>query len=479
MASARTPHNRDRVLWIVVAASTALRLAFAWHFFGFLGGDDAEIIQEAFRVARGLDYAPWNVRNLLLPDLLVAPIVCLGLLLGIRDAGHLSFVATFPFVALASVNVVLVYRLARVWLGEISTARAAAAIYAFHWLPLAYGSTVYPRTAATTCVLLAATWLSETRCDLVRGLAAGAAVAIAFAERYSEAIFLLPLLVVCLSARGPKGPLLRSLGLVGGFTLGAGVTVGLYDLLTWGRPFASLVEFARLTLVERSFSSRVPVQSPVFYLARILFWLTPTLFPALAFAWRERRVRWAWAFLAIPLVMLSLIAHKELRYLQGAIPFLALLGGAGFVRLAQRWGRVPAAVLFVLTIGVEAHGADVLTGKSMAAVASARLLAADPSVRVVALSQSWAYGGQLYLGNRVEVRDVPTPPDPRTLISALAGADRVGLYLADILADPALVAVLGEHGFDDVRIVDTTLSRKRDNGGRNVDSGMEGFHGRP
>jgi len=442
-----TARSSDPVLLGAVGLATALRLWFAWHFFGFLGGDDVEILQEAFRVATGLDYAPWNVRNLLLPDLVVAPLVRLGALLGIQGVDSLAFLATLPFVALASVNIFLVFRLAILWLDDLATARVVAALYAFHWLPLAYGSTVYPRTATTTCVLLAALALSGPGKDAARGGVSGVAMAVAFAGRYSEAMYVLPLLVLCrVGAAGRAAFLTRGLALLGAFAGAAAALVGASDMLAWGRPFASLSELWR-AMVSGAGGGGISTRPPWFYLARILFWLTPTLLPALALAWRERRVRWAWAFLAVPLVLLSLIAHKELRYLQGAIPFLALLGGAGFAAVKRRWGQWPAAALLVVTVGAQVHGAGVLEGKSMAAVVAARRLAGDSSVRVVALSQSWAYGGRLYVGNRVEVRDVPTPPVVGTLAATVAGADRVGLYLKDLRADPAVVAALGALGF--------------------------------
>jgi hypothetical protein len=439
---------RDRVLWVVVALSTGLRAFFAWRFFGFLGGDDVEVLEEAFRRAIGLAYAPWHIRNLFVPDLLVAPVVRLGLASGVRETGALAFLATVPFVLLASVNVILVYRLARFWGRERTVARTAAAIYAFHWLPLAFGSTVYPRTAATTCILLAAVWVSESGRDLARGLAAGAVVSIAFAERYSEGLFLLPLLLLGLSVGGGrKESLRRSLGLVGSFALGAGVTVGIYDLLTWGDPFASLIAFAKLTLVERAFSSRVAVQSPLFYLERLLYWLPPTLLPALPLSWKDRSLRPAWAFLLVPVGILSLVHHKELRYLQGAIPFLAILGAAGLTALRSRWRPSVVTGLLALTFASEVLGVRVLAGKSMAAVAAARVMASDRSVKVVVLSQAWAYGDRLYFGNRVEVRDLPTPPIMTDLEEKIAGADRVALYRKDLTANPALAAVLARYGF--------------------------------
>ncbi len=439
--------RRDPVLWSIVGVATALRLLLAFRFFGFLGGDDVEILQEAFRTATGLDYAAWNVRNLLLPDLVVAPAVRLAALLGLHDVGHLAFAATLPLVALASWNVVLVYRLAGVWLGDTASCRVAAALYAFHWLPLAYGSTVYPRTATTTCLLLAALALSAPGRDAVRGGAAGALLALAFAGRYSEGMFLLPLVALCFVTGADRLAVrTRTVALLAGAAIAAAVAVGLSDTLAWGRPFASFSELWRM-MVEGRGAGGLSTQAPWFYLSRLLFWVPVTLMPALAFAWGRRRVRWAWAFVAVPLVLLSLVAHKELRYLQGAIPFLALLGAAGFVELARRWGRAAAAALFVLTIGFEAYGTTALARKSMAAVVAARHMAADPSVRVVALSQSWAYGGRLFLGNRVELRDLPVPPAPGGLPAAIAGADRVGVYLRDLQAEPALGVTLEGMGF--------------------------------
>src|SRR5512136_1127008 len=110
--------RRDRVLWLVVAFTMALRLFFAWRFFGFLGGDDVEVVEEAFRRAVDLHYSPWEVRSLFFPDVLVAPFVRLGSMLGVRETFPLVLCATAPILLLASVNIVLVYLLAFRWLGD-------------------------------------------------------------------------------------------------------------------------------------------------------------------------------------------------------------------------------------------------------------------------------------------------------------------------------------------------------------------------
>ncbi len=439
---------RDRVLWLVVAITTALRFFFAWRFFGFLGGDDVEVVEEAFRRAVALHYSPWEVRCLFFPDVLVAPFVHLGSMLGLRETFPLVLCATVPFIALASLNVVLVYLLTFRWLGDRAVARTAMAIFGLHWLPLAFGSTTYPRTVSTTLVLGAALVVSANGRHVTRGALGGSLLALAFAVRHSEGMYLLPLLLVAgFTGTDGRSSVRRALGVLGGFAIAAALTVGLYDLLTWGRPFSSLIAVFKFTVVEGASSSPVAIQPPVFYFARVLFWLPLTLLPALVFAVRVRRVRPAWAFLAVPLVVLSFVQFKELRYLQGAIPFLAILGAAGFTVMRKRWRPWLVTTLLVLTLASEALGVRVLRGKSMAAVTAARSMASEAGVRVVALSQAWAYGHRLYFGNRVDVRDLPTPPGERDLEEMIPGADRVGLYEKDLAENPALAAVLARHGF--------------------------------
>jgi hypothetical protein len=219
------------------------------------------------------------------------------------------------------------------------------------------------------------------------------------------------------------------------------------DALTWGRPFASLQAFAQLTLVERLSSSRIPVQPLLFYVQRVLFWVPATLLPALVVAARRKGTGRLWALLLLPIGLLSLVHHKELRYLQCTIPALALLGALGFRWLATRWGRVAATTLVVLTLVWQVSGVSFLARNSLAAVAAAKAMRGDPGIRVVALSQAWAYGDRLYFGNRVEVRDLPTPPGAPELERAAAGADRVALYRDDLTGDPALAAMLTRHGF--------------------------------
>src|SRR5207244_1945239 len=143
---------RHRGLIWLIAAVVAVQPWLAHRYYGFLTGDDLEIIAEAFRRAVGFRYTPWNIRSLLVPDLLVAPVVFVGHAFGVSDTRSLIEIASLPFIALSAWSIWLVHRLALQWTEDARVASVAALLFALHWIPLGFGSTVYPRTLATACV---------------------------------------------------------------------------------------------------------------------------------------------------------------------------------------------------------------------------------------------------------------------------------------------------------------------------------------
>ena len=316
------------------------------------------------------------------------------------------------------------YRLALTWTADTTAAIAAAFLFGLHWIPLGFGSTVYPRTLATACVVAAALLVTRYPC------AAGALAGLAFADRFSEIVFLLPLLLVARrnAWRVATGALVSII-----------VTVGLYDWITWGEPFRSVVQFAHLTLVEPDFASRVKYQSPLWYVVNIARWCAPTLLPLFVIGRKATR----WSFVLVPLVALSVVRHKELRYLQAIIPFLMIAAATGFAILWRTRRSVAVGLLFVSLLW-DLQGLRYFAHKSMPAVMAARALAADPRVHTVVVSQLWAYGDQLYFQHRIGARDVGTPP--RDLGPALVGADAAALYESD-LDDATLRAMLARNGF--------------------------------
>lgn len=440
--------NVGRLLLALLAATTVVRLVLAWLCPGFVGGDDVEMLEAAFRSARGLDFVPWEIRNLLVPEVLVAPALRVAGFLGARDPSTLVLVGRLPFVVLASINVLLLFLLARRLRLDDQDALAAASLYALHWLPLGYGATTYPRTAAVTCLLGAALLACEEQARAWRMVGAGSLVAVAFACRYSEAVFLLPVALLA-AGTSPRRFVRAALLVVLGFGAGALVTVGVADWLTWGRPFASLMAFARYTLADGASSSRVASQPPWWYLQRLPFWLPLTLLPGLALTVRRRRWWPLWGWVLLPLLALSAIHHKELRYLQGVLPPLMLLAAVGMGSLRRRVRPVVSVTLAVASVLWGVLGLRFLTRTTGAAVEAAEhMVTAGPGEAVV-LSQAWAYGHRLVLGNAVGVRDVATPPSVGELAAALPGKAWVALYSSDLRADPSLATCLQGNGFEE------------------------------
>jgi hypothetical protein len=495
-----------RPLAAVIAAVAAAQLWLAYRYYGFLTGDDVEVLSEAFRRARELAYTPWDIRNLFVPDVLVAPIVWLTRGASMRMT---IFLASLPFIALSSLTIWLVYRLALRWCDQ-RAALVAALLFATHWIPLSFGSTVYPRTLAAACVVAAA--LIVDRWPFIAGLLIG----IAFADRFSEIVFLAPVLAVILSRRSCVGeagaaedgrrtppvlasrkaaartglagwgsfdrpfdalragsarlqrfalPSLRRLRmtvlLLGGCLVSIILTVGIYDWLTWGTPFSSAIKFAHLTLIEPDFASRVKYQAPWWYVANILRWCSPAMLPLL---WYARRSRAIW-FIVIPLIAFSAVKHKELRYLQVIIPFLCIAAAIGFASLGARAScpqdlagaergpkraRSPRSQVAVALVAISMlwnlHGLRYLARKSQPAVMAAKWMASNPSIHSIAASQLWAYGGKLYLGENMAMSDVGTPPENLSEVRA----DAVALYETD-LDVPSRVDALRANGYAPVR----------------------------
>ncbi len=438
-----------RALLILVVVSTVLRLIVVAGPIGFSTGDDVEVLETGLSPVTRIGYQPWAVRNPLLPRLLVTPVAALGQAVGLTDPLELVRLATLPFVVLAALNELLVFLLARRLL-PAPVPVIAAGLYAFHWIPLAYGATVYPRTASTSCVLLAALLVCGGERLVARGLAAGGLMALAFAFRYSEAIFLLPLASMpWLLGHSRSDVLRRAVGLGAGFLVGSALTVGGVDLLAWGRPFASLVAFARYTLLERRSSSLVPHQPVLWYARRLPFWLLPPLLPFF-FRRDDRRqaTKALWPFVVLPLLILSVVHHGELRYLQGLLPFLSILLATG----VAAWWRGRRKIVVILLLGISLamsthYGWAMLAKRSYAAVDAAQDLAVGRCSGSVVVRQAWAYGDRLVLGGRGRIVDFDSPPSAGELAAVLPGAAYAAFYASDLVRQPELRAALGAAGF--------------------------------
>ncbi len=442
-----TASRSRRLLVCLLVLTSLLRLWLGWFFFGFLTGDDVEILETGFR-AIGLRYVPWTIRNTLLSDVLAGPLLVAAHGVGVSRASTLIWIASWPFAACATLNIYLLFRLVTQWTSHTAIGLAAAAMYAFHWIPLGFGSMAYPRTVSTTCVLLAALLVTRTPRAGWSEVLAGGAIALACAPRYSEVLFLPA--VVLLATHGStewREKTVASLRVGLGFATGFLLIAGVYEKVTWGRPFAALIAFARYTLVDRQASSLVAVQPAYWYLWRLPYWWCPATLPFLWIAVRRRQLGFAWVFVVIPIGVLSYVHHKELRYLQGCLPFLCAMSSVGARDLWERGWRRTTVVLFAISLLWGLARLTFLADKTMPSVLAARAMAGDPSIHTVAGVQIWGMGDHLYLGNERATRDIPFPTSAEDLDRLAPGADRVAVYQEDLRKQPELGAALTRLGF--------------------------------
>jgi hypothetical protein len=371
-------------------------------------------------------------------------------LAGVTDPSVLSWLGTIPTTLFSTLGIFLVYRLALAWRWPSETALAAAFLYAVHWLPFGYGATLFPRPISTAFLLGAFLLGSRAPLGLWRASMAGVLVAAAFATRWSEAAALLPL-AAWTWWRERNGR--AAAAVVGGFLLGALLFVGVTDALTWGAPFSSLKEYVREMSAASFFAS---TDEPWYeYAKQILRWAGPLYLLLLWPARRDPRIRAPLLFLAAIVAAFSCIRFKQLRYMQAAIPFLALAAAVGWDRLRASGsaGRriAAAALLLAAALGLE-RAIALLSDKSQSATAAARAIARlSPAPRTVALEQSWAYGDRLLIGNGPQIRDFPParPLDPAAVTKAAGPADVLALFTLD--TSPPLLDAIAHLGFREDR----------------------------
>jgi phosphatidylinositol glycan class B len=448
-------NSRWRWFLPTLMATTALaKLLLAWRFPAFLNGDDVEVIETVARYAVGLSYEPWVLRSLFHTLIFVYPFVKAGALAGLVSAPWLAFLAAVPDVLASTVAIGLVHRVARDLGCAPAPARVAAFLYAVHWLSLAYGAMPYPRPISTALLLGAFLLAWNSGHGRRRLFAAGLLAACAFALRWSEGLFLAPLAGVVWSKERRAAPLAA---LLAGFAMGTLLTVGLFDWVTWGAPFASLAAFARY-VGEPTIRPK-----PWFYYGSTAFrWAGPVWPMLLLLSWRDRRSRIPLAVSATMLALFTLAPSRELHYLLIWIPFLAVAAALGWEVLSSgpRWRRALGGIALA---GAAVWGFErtwaLMNRKSQSALEAARFLKGlEPAVRTVVLEQMWAYGEKLYLGDAVTIRDlIPDGPlRPTLLEEALPGADAVALYDRDVR--PEISRLLARGGFTPCRRLEKNWS---------------------
>jgi hypothetical protein len=400
-----------RVAWSVVGGLSVLavvvKLACAWFLPGFFSGDDVEIHEMTLSALYGLDLPVWELRNSFFPLAFIYPAQWLADSIGLDQPRHLVFAGRSVVVLLSTAAVALTWVAAKRAAPEHPlVALVSASFVAFNKVQMSFGSSELPRPVATVLVLGAFILLlsANRRWSALAGVLLGLAAAF----RFSELVFVLPAALSLASESRWQHLVLFSASLIATLAIAIGVT----DYAYWGTPFSSLWSAVDYTLVDRA-SSRG--YEPVFaYLILVPQWTNWIVFLlAMVGAWHGRLLGY---WMLIPIAVLSLLPHKETRYLVPVVPYACIAAAVGlgavakFVRREHATWRAQAIAtllppLLVLGILQDAGGWRLRRSNEEVRLAS-WLRSQGPGG--VALRHVWRAGGGVYLsGNRplVDIED--------------------------------------------------------------------------
>lgn len=443
-----------RAVLAVMAISLGVKLLNVFWYRGFYSGDDVEIHEMTLGLLFERDWPIWNLRSPIFPVGFIYPVQWMLVQLGLAEITPLVLAGRLVVAAFASANIYLLWVLARTHWHSIPIGVGAALLFAFNGLHVQFGSSELPRTVATTFVLAAA-WLLLPLLQPRAGkkslpaAIAGLALGLAGAIRFSEAMFLAPAaLALALQKRWGASVLL----LLSGAAAYIGL-IALGDWLYWGSPFHSGRHIIQFTLVDR-LSSR-GYEPWHFYVSHVFSWSNAFAAAAVAAALALARGddgrrfevrRYAALWVGLPMILLSLLPHKEVRYLLPILPFWSVVAAIGAWE-AIHWmmsdsprhehhqqhersdpreqhkrsegrGRsewrewLAPGFVALLIVGLLTEADRFRFRRSADAVEAMEFVVAQRPT-AVAFEESWTGGGWLYLGNArlvdLQLRDVPEP----------------------------------------------------------------------
>ena len=359
-------------VWVWIVLAVAVGLGVRLYYFAIEAGihypdEMFQYLEPAHARMHGFAWLPWEfdrgVRNWILPGY-YGGLMEICEWLGLR-AWSLHRALALHNALLTLLIIPAGFRLGRaVGRGDVRlgilTAFAAAAFPLFSYFS--------PHTLSEVHGLVFTTWAYALWAEQVafpdafgrvrRAFAVGVLLGAAFICRYTLVVFV-PLVALDYNFRSR----FRELAW---FAVGLGVALaalGVVDAATWGKPFHSVIEYFRYNLIQDG-ASEHGIMPRWFYwreafVARLGFGRWLLLVPMLLAFRRHWRMIAAWV---IPFAAMTLIKHKEERFLLSIWPFvlvaglsgtLALADGLRHVRRLRRW-RFFGALRPALAAGVMA-----------------------------------------------------------------------------------------------------------------------------
>jgi hypothetical protein len=395
----------------IIFVSLIIKIANAWHYYGFFTGDDVEIHEMTFAQLFNWDWQAWNLRNAFYPMTFIYPIQAILHYAGIEDPGMLIFSGRMVVALFSCLNLWMVFVITRFRFSNVALALLACAFLAISKLHTRYGSSELPRTVSSFFLLLAI-WWTQKHDRILPTVMAAMSLGISCGIRFSEAVFLPPFLLLVRSKKGSSLSILFAILSV----VSALFIIGVGDLVYWKKTFYSLLNMIDFTLLK-GLSSR-GYQPFYEYVATIPAWTNLAFVLLFAFALRSIP-KDLLAFFWMPLVILSFLPHKEARYLLPVLPFFAICLAVALRNLLSRVeaeniissrypGRLykPLFLVFLLVFGILFELDGFRFRRSEAAVDMAVFLNDRAKGSGVAIEQVWKAGGRLYMSRVKKIEDI-------------------------------------------------------------------------
>jgi hypothetical protein len=435
--------HRPAVALIAIGITVLLvKLLLAWRLPGFFSGDDVEIHEMSMGALFDRDWPVWTLRNAFFPMLFIFPAQHIVVVLGGVTPEALVLAGRAVVAVLSTAAIPLTWLAARRLVpADPSVAALATALFALNKLHISFGSSELPRPVSTAFV--AGAFLCTLRERPIWSTVAGILLGIAAVFRFSEVVFVPAALLTLMRGGHWRDALILLVAAV--LTFG-GITA-VADAMYWGQPFSSVAAAIDYTLVQRE-SSR-GYEPPWEYLKIIPAWST-FLFVGLAVLGSSRTRPESW-WLWTPFALLSLLPHKESRYLIPVIPFFAIAASRGFLRAIgwirqsagaprwKLWARELFAPALLLSVLHDVSGWRLL--RSNEGIRLARYVRPSGSDGIAA-QDVWRLGGRAYLWRHEPLVELPAVlvTDGGALARAVADVRWVALRsrTARTVGDPAL-----------------------------------------
>jgi len=323
------PRKALRIIFLIIAVSTLIKLLNAYFYFGFFSGDGVEIHEMTFSHLHNWNWEAWNLRNPFFPMFFIFPIQKLLFYSGVQDASILIFAGRLIVILFSILNLWLVYKISRRLFESIPVGILSLFFLAISKLHTAFASSELPRTVASTFILLGLWFLASSQKRKISLFLAGAALAAGASVRFSEMIFLVPAVLYLFLNKRYKDSIVLTIS----FAITFAFIIGLSDWLYWGEAFFSLINIVDYTLINKM-SSR-GFEPLLYYISNFGTW-TNFCWIGLFLISLKLNTQKIYIWAIAPLVMLSLLPHKEPRYLVPVIPFFAVMAASSLWHLLKQ-----------------------------------------------------------------------------------------------------------------------------------------------